>query len=129
VRQYWNTTHLTKLTLKCVFVVAELFKLPTPTPFLHRQNHFEALQGINFAVGGAGVTYGYGNTTLDEQVDNMETLVANENLTKRHLRNSVAVISIGLNDYDSRNLETPFRVSRLAPRFEAFLLGHLDLVE
>jgi len=118
------------LMLNCVFVVAKLFKLPTPTPFLHRQNLSQALQGINFAVEGTSVTtYGFGVTTLDEQVDNMEALVANGVLTKSHLRNSVGVISVGINDYDARNSETQFQVSQLAPRLEAFLLWHLDFVE
>jgi len=117
---YWNTAHIMKLMLYCVFVAAKLFNLSTPTPFLHLQNLSQALQGINFAVGGAGVTYVYGITPLDDQVDNMEALVANGVLTKSHLWNSVGVISVGVNDYDFRNSKTPFQVSQLAPALEAF---------
>jgi len=62
-------------TFKCVFVVAKLFNLPTPMPFVHHLNLSQVLQGINFAVGGTGATYSYGITLLGEQVGNIEALL------------------------------------------------------
>ena len=70
------------------------------------------LQGINFAHSGAGVTFAFGVPDLDDQVDEMEALVKKGVLTEAHLKKSVAVMNIGVNDYDARNLQAPFQVAR-----------------
>lgn len=111
-----------------MFAAAKLFNLPTPTPFVLRQNLSQALQGINFAMGDAGATYGYGIIPLDEQVGNMEALVRDGVLTKPHLRNSVGVISVGLNDYDSRNLGTPFQESAFTKELNTFVASLVDTI-
>ncbi|KAG0583021.1 hypothetical protein KC19_3G102800 [Ceratodon purpureus] len=90
---------------------AELFGLPTPTPYLHLKNDSSPLQGINFARTAAGITYAFGVTELDSQVDDMEALVHNDVLTNDHLKKSVTVLNIGVNDYDVRNFQAPFQES------------------
>ena len=80
---------------------------------MHLKNDSAPLQGINFARSGAGVTYAWGVLDLDAQVDEMEALVKKGVLTEAHLKNSVAVMNIGINDYDARNLGA-FQVPRSA---------------
>lgn len=64
---------------------------------------------MNFGRGGAVVPYAYGRTSLDAQVDELEDLIAKGNLAKDHLKNSVALVSIGVNDYTVHNLVRPFK--------------------
>jgi hypothetical protein len=59
--------------------------------------------GANFGVGGAGVTPAYGLRTLEQQVDAFEALVKGGTWTAAHLSQSVALVSIGLNDYTYYN--------------------------
>ncbi|XP_024369129.1 GDSL esterase/lipase At3g09930 isoform X1 [Physcomitrium patens] len=89
--------------------IAELFDLPYPTPYLRLENNSEALRGVNFARSGAGVTYAYGLTALVSQVDEIEALVEKHVLTKAHLRKSVALVNIGVNDYHVRNRRGAFQ--------------------
>lgn len=91
-------------------MAAEFFGLPTPTPYLHLKNDSLPLQGINFARGGGSVTYAFGVTVLDSQVDEMEALVHSGLLTEEHLKKSVTVMNVGVNDYDIRNYQAPFQV-------------------
>jgi hypothetical protein len=91
-------------------LAAELFGLPTPTPYLQLTNDSAPLQGINFARSGGGITYAWGVPDLDSQVDEMEALVHNGVLTQDHLGQSVTVMNIGVNDYDVRNSQAPFQV-------------------
>ncbi len=83
---------------------AELFGLPSPNLFEHmKSNGMKSKGGVNFGVGGAGVTYAYGHVPLDKQVDHLEGLVKGGILTKKHLNKSVALVCIGVNDYSSFN--------------------------
>ena len=84
-------------------VVAELFDVPSPTPWEHLDANNTNNGGVNFGVGGAGVTYAYGYRALDAQVDTFSDLVDGGCWTEEHLRKSVALVSIGINDYTSFN--------------------------
>ena len=84
--------------------------MPLPTPFLELKNDSESLLGVNFGRGGGSITYAFGYTTLDTQVDQLETLFEKNVLTKSHLSNSVTLINTGVNDYSSRNINESFQV-------------------
>jgi len=105
---------------------AELFELPLPTPVLHLGNESDAVAGVNFARSGAGVTYAYGVTPLKDQVDEMQALVTKGALTQEHLRKSVTIINIGVNDYDARNLEGKFQKTELAEELTTFASSVVD---
>ncbi|KAG0555459.1 hypothetical protein KC19_12G170600 [Ceratodon purpureus] len=79
--------------------VAEKFNLPSPIAFQQLKNTTNLTQGVNFAVGGAGVTYCWGHPTLHTQVDQFEAFIKSANISKSHLKESVAFINIGLNDH------------------------------
>ena len=85
-------------------VAAELFGVPSPTPWEHLDANNTNNGGVNFGVGGAGVTYALGYRSLDAQVDAFSELVDKGCWTKEHLRKSVALVSSGINDYTSFNL-------------------------
>jgi len=59
--------------------------------------------GVNFGVGGSGVTYAYGWKPLDQQVDSFAALVKGGSFSAAHLAQSVALISMGVNDYTYYN--------------------------
>lgn len=107
---YRNLTPALRYFVLFVWLAAELFDLPYPTPYLRLENNSEALRGVNFARSGAGVTYAYGLTALVSQVDEIEALVEKHVLTKAHLRKSVALVNIGVNDYHVRNRRGAFQV-------------------
>lgn len=102
---YKPLTWTLKTTLDCLdgLVAAELFGVPTPTPWEHLDANNTNNGGVNFGVGGAGVTYAFGYRALDAQVDAFSELVDGGCWTKEHLRKSVALVSIGINDYTSFN--------------------------
>lgn len=79
---------------------ATLFEVPTPTPWEHLDSNNTNNGGVNFGVGGAGVGVG---VTLASQVDAFEILVNGSLWTEGHLNNSVALVSIGINDYNYFN--------------------------
>ena len=89
---------------------AELFGVPYPTPSFQLKNESKSLSGVNFAQGGAGVTYAFGYTPLDTQVNQLESLVQKKALSKSHLRNSVALVSLGVNDYGAYNAYDTLKV-------------------
>jgi hypothetical protein len=79
-----------------------LFGLPSPTPFKQMKNN-ESVGGINFGRSGGGVTYAFGYTPLDTQVDEFEALVQEGVLLQKHLANSVALVCLAVNDYSAYN--------------------------
>ena len=79
---------------------------------------------MNFGRGGGAVTYAYGHTSLDEQVDQLEDLVGAE--ASDHLKHSVALVSIGVNDYGARNLDRPFKESSESLEVEAMVRSVVD---
>lgn len=83
------------------FIAAKL-GLPSPTPW-EALNGGKTNGGVNFGVGGAGVTYAYGWRPLDQQVDAFAALVKGGTFTAAHLAGSVALVSIGVNDYTYYN--------------------------
>lgn len=86
--------------------------MPSPIPSFHLKNDSQSLSGVNFAQGGAGITYAFGFTPLDTQVSDLESLVQKKALSKSHLRNSVALVSLGVNDYGAYNEYSTFKVRR-----------------
>lgn len=77
--------------------------MPSPTPWEHLDVNNTNNGGLNFGVGGSGVTYALGFRTLAAQVDAFEKLVNGGLWSKKHLQHSVALVSIGINDYTSFN--------------------------
>lgn len=92
---------------------ATLFEVPSPTPWEHLNVNNTNNGGVNFGVGGAGVTFALGFRTLAEQVDAFEKLVNASLWTKDHLQHSVALVSIGINDYTSFNINGTIEVNDL----------------
>lgn len=82
-------------------VAAQKLNVSSPTPNRLLQNITDFVQGVNFAVGGAGITYAWGHATIHTQVDEFEGLVKATNVSNNHLNQSIALIGIGLNDYDT----------------------------
>ncbi|KAG0624349.1 hypothetical protein M758_3G241500 [Ceratodon purpureus] len=105
---------------------AEVFNLPLPTPFLELKNDSESLLGVNFGRGGGSITYAFGYTTLDTQVDQLETLFEKNVLTKSHLSNSVTLINTGVNDYSSRNINESFQVSPYSDELKSLVANVVD---
>lgn len=105
---------------------AELFGVPYPTPYSQLQNASESKAGVNFAQGGAGVTYAFGYTPLDTQVDQMEALVQSGALSKLHLRKSVSLVSLGVNDYGSHNAYGTFKESEYATEMKTTVTTVVD---
>ncbi|KAH8947622.1 hypothetical protein BDL97_11G052600 [Sphagnum fallax] len=92
---------------------AMLFGLPSPTPFKQMKNN-ESVGGINFGRSGGGVTYAFGYTPLDTQVDEFEALVQEGVLLQKHLSNSVALVCLAVNDYSAYNSQgSPLGVPEL----------------
>jgi len=87
-----------------------LFEVPSPTPWEHLDVNNKNNGGVNFGVGGAGVTYAVGFRTLAAQVDAFEKLVNGGLWSKGHLKHSVALVSIGINDYNSFNINVTAEV-------------------
>jgi len=75
---------------------------PTPWEYLDGQGNPNN-GGANFGVGGAAVTNAYGIRPLEQQVDAFEALVKGGAWTADHLAQSVALVSIGVNDYTYYN--------------------------
>jgi len=75
---------------------------PTPWEYLDGQGNPNN-GGANFGVGGAAVTNAYGFRPLEQQVDAFEALVKGGTWTGDHLAQSVALVSIGVNDYTYYN--------------------------
>lgn len=84
------------------FCAAAKLGVPSPTPW-EFLNGGQTNGGVNFGVGGAAVTYAYGWRPLDQQVDAFAALVKGGTFTADHLAGSVALISIGVNDYTYYN--------------------------
>lgn len=109
--------HVIVLTVPLVLppnlLSAELFGVPSPTPSFQLKNDSASISGVNFAQGGAGVTYAFGYTPLDTQVNDLESLVQKKALSKSHLRSSVALVSLGVNDYSAYNAYDSFKVCHL----------------
>ena len=85
-------------------VSADLFNVPTPTPYEVLDANYTNNGGVNFGSAGGGVTYAYGVRTLDDQVDQFEKIVEAGVWTKAHLRKSVALVNIAINDYNAYNV-------------------------
>ena len=98
------TLVVTIFDLACIpILAAELLDLPSPTPFQQLNQTRFPKTGINFGQGGAGTTYAFGYRPLDTQVDQLENLVTTGKLSKTHLGRSVALVSLGVNDYGAYN--------------------------
>nr|XP_024368108.1 GDSL esterase/lipase At5g03610-like isoform X2 [Physcomitrium patens] len=84
--------------------IAAKLGVPSPTPWEDLPgNGYQTNGGVNFGVGGAAVTYAYGWKPLEKQVDEFEALVKGGTWTGDHLAQSVALVSIGVNDYTYYN--------------------------
>jgi len=78
---------------------ADLLGLPVyPPPYLYSANQ-DTSSGVNFAVGGSGVTYDNGEVNLGAQVDNFELFLRTDPYSKVALANSLTLVSVIGNDY------------------------------
>jgi phospholipase/lecithinase/hemolysin/uncharacterized surface protein with fasciclin (FAS1) repeats len=78
---------------------ADLLGLPVyPPPYLYSANH-DTSSGVNFAVGGSGVTYDNGAVSLGSQVDNFQLFLRTDPYSKTELANSLTLVSVVGNDY------------------------------
>lgn len=83
---------------------AAKFRVASPTPWEYLDGQGNPNNGgANFGVGGAAVTNAWGVRPLDQQVDKFEALVKGGTWTAAHLAQSVALVSIGVNDYTYYN--------------------------
>lgn len=110
-------------------VAAELFDVPTPTPWEQLDKHNTTNNGgVNFGVAGASVTYAYGHGNLDAQVDRFTKLAEGRLWTQAHLRNSIALVSIGINDYTFYNIYGALEVILSVPPYPIiiFIIGFCE---
>ncbi|KAG0617476.1 hypothetical protein M758_5G191900 [Ceratodon purpureus] len=105
---------------------AEVFGVPSPIPYQQLKNDSQSVLGVNFGRGGGSVMYAYGHTPLALQVDQLEALLDKGVLTRDYLSNSVALVSIGVNDYGSRNLHGIFQVSAESEELKTFITNVVD---
>lgn len=78
--------------------------MPSPSPWQYLDGQGSPNNGgANFGVGGAAVTYNDGHRSFEQQVDAFEALVKGGTWTADHLASSVALVSIGVNDYTRYN--------------------------
>lgn len=69
-------------------------------PTYRRVDNYVHPHGMNFAAGGSGVfKLPSGAPTLDKQVDHFRDLVQDGTITRRNLRNSIALVAVSGNDY------------------------------
>ncbi|KAF0890723.1 hypothetical protein E2562_004221 [Oryza meyeriana var. granulata] len=81
-------------------LIAQMLGRNEAPPAYRRRDNYVHPHGMNFAAGGAGVfSVPSGAPTLDSQVDNFRDLVQDGTITRRNLRNSVALVAISGNDY------------------------------
>jgi phospholipase/lecithinase/hemolysin/uncharacterized surface protein with fasciclin (FAS1) repeats len=78
---------------------AELLGLPNYPPAYFLSSGQDTSSGINFAVGGAGVTLALNPIPLGSQVDNFELFLRTDPYSKIALANSLTLVSIVGNDY------------------------------
>jgi phospholipase/lecithinase/hemolysin len=72
--------------------------LPSPTPYVDIGNQSIAT-GINFALGGSGITFALGTLPLFTQVDHFELVLRTGAYSPSFLADSVTLISIAGNDH------------------------------
>jgi phospholipase/lecithinase/hemolysin/uncharacterized surface protein with fasciclin (FAS1) repeats len=79
--------------------IADLLGLPLyPPPYFYSSGQ-DTSYGVNFAVGGAGVTPARNPVSLGEQVDNFELFLRTDPYSKEELANSLTLVSVVGNDY------------------------------
>ena len=77
---------------------ADTLGLPYPPPYLYSSGQ-DTSSGVNFAVGGSGVTYTSGATPLGTQVDNFELFRRTDPYSKTAIANSLTLVSVSGGDY------------------------------
>ena len=77
---------------------ADILGITYPPPYLYSAGQ-DTSSGVNFAVGGSGVTYDQGQVNLGAQVDNFELFLRTDPYSKNALANSVTLVSVVGNDY------------------------------
>jgi hypothetical protein len=86
---------------------ADTLGLPYPPPYLYSSGQ-DTSSGVNFAVGGSGVTYtsGVAYTPLGAQVDNFELFLRTDPYSKTAIANSLTLVSVTGDDYLSFTQKT-----------------------
>lgn len=78
---------------------ADMLGLPVyPPPYFYSSGQ-DTSSGVNFAVGGSGVTLARNPISLGVQVDNFELYLRTDPYSKQALANSLTLVSVGGNDY------------------------------
>lgn len=80
------------------YLATQVLGIKSPPAFA--ESNIKTLsQGVNFAVGGAAVTYAYGAPTISTQVSWFESIVKSRIYTKDSLASSVTLLCVAGNDY------------------------------
>lgn len=79
---------------------ADKVGLPSPTPYVDMDDNSIAT-GVNFALGGSGVTYALGVLPLGTQLDNFEVLLRKGIYSDSFLADSITLVSNSGNDYNA----------------------------
>ncbi|CAM6106017.1 unnamed protein product [Calypogeia fissa] len=80
--------------------LAEVIGLPEPTPYADISNGTKITEtGVNFALGGSGVTFALGVLPLHTQIDNFELVLRTGAFSPQFLAESVTLVSNVGNDY------------------------------
>uniref|UniRef100_A0A0D9ZRN5 SGNH hydrolase-type esterase domain-containing protein n=1 Tax=Oryza glumipatula TaxID=40148 RepID=A0A0D9ZRN5_9ORYZ len=81
-------------------LIARMLGRHEAPPTYRRVDNYVHPHGMNFAAGGSGVfKLPSGAPTLDKQVDHFRDLVQDGTITRRNLRNSIALVAVSGNDY------------------------------
>jgi hypothetical protein len=87
------------ITLFFYGCAADLLGLPVYPPPYFLSSGQDTSYGVNFAVGGSGVTPASNPITLGSQVDNFELFLRTDPYSKAALANSLTLVSVVGNDY------------------------------
>lgn len=82
-----------------MFGAADILGLPSPTPYVNIENESIAT-GVNFAIGGSGVTFALGVLPLGAQINQFELVLRTGAYSPSFLAESVALVSNVGNDYN-----------------------------
>ncbi|KAL3681283.1 hypothetical protein R1sor_024239 [Riccia sorocarpa] len=98
-------------------ILAAALGMPSPTPYRLAQN-VSISGGVNFAVGGSGVTYAYGTPPFQTQVGWFGSMVEAGVFTPEDLNRALIFVSVVGNDYATYNgssLEGLFNLTHEVP--------------
>ncbi|KAL2620684.1 hypothetical protein R1flu_000889 [Riccia fluitans] len=108
--------------------LASALGIPSPTQYARVLDNVTISGGVNFAVGGSGVTYAFGTPSFQTQVGWFKKLVKEGRFTEESLTRALFFVSVSGNDYGAYNgttLEGFFPLARKVPRLIDLTLRRL----